>query len=183
MNKKGINECASPILNRCDHFCRDTLTSFKCECRPGFKLLDRYRCIDINECTEQPWLCSQLCENRIGSYMCKCGEGFEKSSNDSRYCKFAGEHMEPDLIYTSRYYLRNISLILGNANLIKQGFIKATGLSYDLAENNVFVFDAGTGELHKIRINTSLSNVAVSSEVKDFFQYSVISTLIDFCVD
>ena len=73
--------------------------------------------------------------------------------------------MEPDLIYSSRYYLRNISLVLGNANLIKQGFVKASGVSYDLVENSVFVFDGGSGELYKIRINTSLSNVAVSSEV------------------
>ena len=164
-DRLGINECASPILNRCDHFCRDTLTSFTCECRTGFKLIDRYRCIDINECVEQPWVCSQLCENRMGSYMCKCAEGYEKTSSDSRYCKIIGRHVEPDLVYSNRYYLRNISLTLNYANLIKAGFHEARGIGYDYLDGYFYVFDGGKGELYKIKLNTSLTNVAVSSEV------------------
>lgn len=163
---KGVNECASPILNKCDHYCRDTLTSFVCECRPGFKLIDRYKCVDINECVEQPWVCSQLCENRIGSYTCKCADNYEKTSADSRYCKYmVGPHMDPDLIYSNRYYLRNISIVSGYANLIKEGFSLARGFGYDFVEKNFYVFDSGVGELFRIKVNTSLANVAVKSEV------------------
>lgn len=141
------------------------MTNFKCECRNGFKLVDRFRCIDINECVEQPWMCSQLCENRIGSYICKCANNYEKSVSDSRYCKYIFEYMQADLVYTNRYYLRNISVISNTVNLIKQGFSLARGFGYDYFEKNFYVWDGGNGELYKIKINTSLPNVAIHSEV------------------
>lgn len=126
--------------------------------------------MDINECVEQPWVCSQVCENMIGSYACKCADGYEKSSSslpDSRHCKYTldGANVKPLLIYSSRYYLRTIALESGDANLIKSGFVKASGTAYDYVEQNVYVFDSGTGELHKIKINASLPNLAVTSEV------------------
>ncbi len=34
----GVNECASSILSGCEHGCVNTLTSFRCTCRPGYKL-------------------------------------------------------------------------------------------------------------------------------------------------
>lgn len=35
---QGVNECASPILNGCEQGCVNTLTSFRCTCRSGYKL-------------------------------------------------------------------------------------------------------------------------------------------------
>lgn len=163
--KKGVNECASPVLNRCDHFCRDTLTSFKCECRPGFKLIDGFRCIDINECVETPYVCTQLCENRPGSYTCKCADGYEKSNSDPRYCKVMGPKIEPDLLFSNSYYLRNISLLSNTYSLIKDGFSSATGFTYDYSQSKIYIFDSTNAQLIKLNLNTSLSNVLVSSEV------------------
>ena len=37
-SKSGINECASSVLSGCEHNCVNTLTSFKCTCRTGYKL-------------------------------------------------------------------------------------------------------------------------------------------------
>ena len=34
----GVNECASAVLSGCEHGCVNTLTSFRCTCRPGYKL-------------------------------------------------------------------------------------------------------------------------------------------------
>ncbi len=34
----GVNECASSILSGCEHGCVNTLTSFRCTCRTGYKL-------------------------------------------------------------------------------------------------------------------------------------------------
>ena len=34
----GVNECASAVLSGCEHSCINTLTSFRCACRPGYKL-------------------------------------------------------------------------------------------------------------------------------------------------
>lgn len=161
----GVNECASPILNRCDHFCRDTLTSYRCECRPGYKLVDRFRCIDINECVETPYVCTQLCENRPGSYNCKCADGYEKSSSDPRYCKIIGPKIEPDLLFTNNYYLRNISLINNNYYLIKEGFHEARGFAYDYNQTTIYLIDSYNHELVKLKLNTSLTNPVVNTEV------------------
>ena len=151
----GVNECASPILNRCDHTCVDTITSFKCECRRGYKLVDRYRCLDINECKETPWVCTQLCENRPGSYSCKCAEGYEKSSSDSRLCKKIGPKVEANLIFTNNYYLRNISLETNNYNLIRQGFSSARGVTYDYNQSTLYVLDGWKAQLLRIKMNLS----------------------------
>jgi Calcium-binding EGF domain. len=40
-----------------------------------FRLLeDGKACTDIDECIEQPGVCSQYCSNTPGSYYCKCDE-------------------------------------------------------------------------------------------------------------
>ena len=44
----GINECANATLNKCtpSNTCRNTVTSFRCECAPGFRLKDdKYTCV------------------------------------------------------------------------------------------------------------------------------------------
>ena len=74
-------------------------------------------------------------------------------------------HSQADLIYSNRYYLRNVSIVSNYANLIKEGFSLARGVGYDYLEQNFYVWDGGNGELYKIKINTSLTNVAVHHEV------------------
>ncbi|CAF0958417.1 unnamed protein product, partial [Brachionus calyciflorus] len=164
-NGCGVNECASPLLNRCQHICRDTLTSYKCECKPGFKLVDKYYCIDINECIETPYVCTQLCENTLGSYNCKCAQGYEKSQNDPRSCKITGEQIEPDLLFSNSYYLRNISLNTLSYNLIKEGFHSARGIAYDYNKSQLFVIDSDTRQLLRLNLNTSLTNSFISQDV------------------
>ena len=153
-----MNECVSPVLNRCDHTCLNTLTSFRCECRAGYKLVDRYRCVDIDECKGTPHVCTQLCENRPGSYSCKCATGYEKLTSDSRQCKLIGAQVEAHLLFTNNYYLRNISLQTSNYNLLKGGFQVARGLAYDYNQSFVYVMDAGSRELIRLKLNTSLNN-------------------------
>ena len=78
-----MNECASSILSGCEHGCVNTLTSFRCTCRSGYKLapnqkncwgkfssfqsLFKFHYLDINECVETPSVCQQLCENTPGN--------------------------------------------------------------------------------------------------------------------
>jgi hypothetical protein len=159
----GVNECISPVLNKCDHICRDTLTSFRCECRSGYKLINQYQCVDINECVEQPWVCSQLCENRPGSYTCKCVDGYEKPNamqEANPHCKIQGDQIEASLLFTNNYYLRNISLQTINYNLIKSGYQIARGLAYDYNQSTVYLIDAGSRQLVSIYLNTSAASVA-----------------------
>jgi low density lipoprotein-related protein 2 len=149
-----VNECASSILNRCEQTCVNTITSFRCECRNGFTLANQYMCRDINECVERPYVCTQLCENRPGTYACKCAQGYERNSLDSRLCKIIGERIEANLLFTNRYYLRNITLQTNNYNLIKDGFHDATGVAYDYNHSLLFVSDA-TGSIHRLKLNES----------------------------
>jgi low density lipoprotein-related protein 2 len=97
--------------------------------------------------------------------MCKCANGYEKSSADERYCKFVGPRIEPNLIYSNKYYLRNITLDNNYQNVIKDGFHLARGVAFDYSESAFYVMDAGVGEIVKLKLNTSLSTVLVSSEV------------------
>ena len=70
-----------PIISPCpeDSECEDTVGSFICICKQGYKF-DGKNCIDIDECTEETHSCSQtqICENSVGSFECSCSKGFEK---------------------------------------------------------------------------------------------------------
>ena len=63
-----IDECAtSDFKGDCDHICKNTLGSYKCECRDGYKLRARTKCFDINECEESAHQCQQHnCTNSDG---------------------------------------------------------------------------------------------------------------------
>ncbi|RNA22802.1 low-density lipo receptor-related 2, partial [Brachionus plicatilis] len=161
----GINECVSPILNRCQHICRDTLTSYECLCRPGFKIVNKFYCVDINECTETPYVCSQLCENTLGSYNCKCAPGYEKSSIGTTECKIIGPQIEANLLFSNSYYLRNLSLNTLNYNLIKDGFGLAKGIAYNYNESQIYLIDSYKRELIRLNLDTSLTNVVIGEDV------------------
>ncbi|XP_010221616.1 PREDICTED: signal peptide, CUB and EGF-like domain-containing protein 3, partial [Tinamus guttatus] len=72
---KDIDECR---LNNggCDHICRNTVGSFECSCRKGYKLLINERnCQDIDECSFDR-TCDHLCINTPGSFQCLCNKGY-----------------------------------------------------------------------------------------------------------
>lgn len=153
----GVNECGSPVLNRCTQICRDTLTGFKCECRAGFKLAvgSTTNCIDVDECKEMPYVCTQMCENRPGGYTCKCAQGYERSDHASNACKVIGPRQEAKLFFTNNYYLRSVSLESSNYELIRDGFHAARGLAYDYNASVVFVLDGASRQLIKIKLNSN----------------------------
>uniref|UniRef100_A0A672MQD3 Signal peptide, CUB and EGF-like domain-containing protein 2 n=1 Tax=Sinocyclocheilus grahami TaxID=75366 RepID=A0A672MQD3_SINGR len=60
----------------CDHYCRNTIGSFECNCRKGFKLLtDERSCQDIDECFFER-TCDHTCVNSPGSFQCVCNKGY-----------------------------------------------------------------------------------------------------------
>ncbi|KAL4622476.1 signal peptide, CUB and EGF-like domain-containing protein 3 isoform X2 [Arapaima gigas] len=70
-----IDECR--LTNGgCDHVCRNTVGSFECSCRKGYKLLTNERtCQDIDECSFER-TCDHSCINSPGSFQCFCHKGY-----------------------------------------------------------------------------------------------------------
>ncbi|XP_076114482.1 low-density lipoprotein receptor-like isoform X1 [Mytilus galloprovincialis] len=65
----------------CDHICNENGESKDlCSCRNGYKLEEKTRCVNIDECTviTAP-ICSQLCNDKQGTYECECIEGYNKT--------------------------------------------------------------------------------------------------------
>ncbi|KAJ8255708.1 hypothetical protein COCON_G00195720 [Conger conger] len=74
--EKDINECDKKN-GGCDHECNNTVGSYRCSCGPGYTLVDRHTCNDVNECVEDPGVCGTArCGNLVGSYECLCEEGY-----------------------------------------------------------------------------------------------------------
>ncbi|XP_078725598.1 uncharacterized protein LOC144942673 [Lampetra fluviatilis] len=60
--------------------CTNSPGSFNCSCFPGYR--NPPTCLDIDECAEQPNICSssQLCVNTLGSFKCNCKLGVSDGS-------------------------------------------------------------------------------------------------------
>jgi len=75
---KDIDECAvNGGTADCEQLCINTVGSYKCGCRDGFKLRNQRRCLDIDECAI-PKLnkCQHFCNNTIG----RCVETYSHPS-------------------------------------------------------------------------------------------------------
>lgn len=70
-----IDECATNQDN-CSQNCLNTIGSYKCSCRAGFRLVNNTECVDVDECQESLSTCTHTCINTIGSYSCSCYDGY-----------------------------------------------------------------------------------------------------------
>ncbi|XP_022918534.2 signal peptide, CUB and EGF-like domain-containing protein 3 [Onthophagus taurus] len=64
----------------CDHKCHH-FGMKPCSCMKGFRLVNRKKCVDINECLTNNGNCEIFCHNLPSSYYCSCKNGFQLSSN------------------------------------------------------------------------------------------------------
>ncbi|XP_024940882.1 low-density lipoprotein receptor-related protein 2 isoform X2 [Cephus cinctus] len=137
----NVDECAQVEMNQCGHRCVDTPTSFYCECNPGYKLLkDGKACADIDECIETPQVCSQQCENTPGSYYCKCNELYYDRAADEHTCK-RRDNIEPWLIFTNKYYVRNMTTDASQYSLMHQDLINVVALDADYVQEKLYFCD------------------------------------------
>ncbi|XP_053679237.1 low-density lipoprotein receptor-related protein 1 [Anopheles nili] len=129
-----INECEI-IPNLCAHKCEDRPVGYECVCKKGFRVNanDKHLCVDVDECTEQqPRPCSQTCMNTHGSYHCSCVKGFVLRDNDT--CRADGEQINaPKLIFSNRYYLREVDLS-GGMTILAHNLTNAITLDFDWLE-------------------------------------------------
>lgn len=87
---EDINECEFYKGQVCpvNAVCVNTVGSYMCDCKEGFKKQNPgdKTCIDIDECQDIQGLCSQRCINYWGSYRCACDSGYRLNSNN-RTCE------------------------------------------------------------------------------------------------
>lgn len=71
-NCGDIDECIKPNSCGANEICRNTVGSFKCDCRDGFKRQSN-QCVDVDECRENLHGCpdNTKCLNQLGSYKCE----------------------------------------------------------------------------------------------------------------
>ena len=73
-----MDECLDFNLHKCEHNCTNTAGSHECFCVPGYRLVNKTKCVDIDECEEGSHNChvNATCLNRIGSFLCSCNDGY-----------------------------------------------------------------------------------------------------------
>ena len=118
-------------------------------------MADGKACQDINECidmpTEKP--CSQDCVNVEGGFTCKCDADAYIKEGDGRTCKRV-DSMDPWIIFTNKYYLRNMSLDAAQYNLVIQNLRNVVALDYDYREEEIYFCDVSAKTIFKSRVGS-----------------------------
>ena len=169
----GKNECARVEDNGCGHNCIDTKEGFKCYCNPGYKLMDDGKaCQDIDECNEIQGACSQTCVNGLAGiskdlsnpsqgYSCKCDPKYYVREGDGKTCKRVDQRTEPSLIFTNKYYIRNISTSGQMMSLMHQNLKNVVSMDYDYTEQMIYFADVGAKTIFKSKIGDPESKTPV----------------------
>lgn len=112
---------------------------YKCSCFEGFEPLDGgLVCRDVDECkTKRP--CSQHCRNTYGSYACSCEKGYY-SIDGGVSCK-ANSTIPSTIIFSSRYYIRQINTNGFDNKLLVRNLTNAVALDFDWAEHCIYWSD------------------------------------------
>ena len=146
----NVDECLRTELNQCGHRCVNTPTSYYCECNPGYKLLDDGKaCADVDECIETPQVCSQQCENTPGGFYCKCNERWYERAADEHTCK-RRDNIEPWIIFTNKYYVRNMSTDATRYNLMHQDLVNVVALDADYATETLYFCDVTAKIIYRL---------------------------------
>ncbi|XP_077531619.1 vitellogenin receptor Yl-like [Haemaphysalis longicornis] len=133
-----VNECSR---KKCSQGCFVSSNGSTCYCNSGFRLLaDHVSCSDIDECTEQPHLCSHTCTNSPGSYKCSCLDGYQLA--DASFCR--ARDPEPLLLFSDSKQVRGIWLRSNRYFEVHPAEGQSVGVEFDSDQRRVFWTDVST---------------------------------------
>lgn len=145
----GMNEC---LKNNggCSQICIDMPIGFRCDCSPGYRLIDNRTCDDVDECLE-PGSCSQFCLNEKGTFKCSCAAGYLKDPRNHTRCKAAEGHAS--LLFTRRNDIRKVALDRQEMTDIVNNTKAATALDFVFRTGMIFWSDINEKKIYKAPID------------------------------
>ncbi|MCL4146719.1 UNVERIFIED_CONTAM: hypothetical protein GTU68_024148, partial [Idotea baltica] len=145
------------------HKCINTREGHECTCSKGYKLVGKYNCEDIDECTEVPGTCSQLCINIEGGFRCSCLNGYLKDPADITRCKAAEGDVY--LLFSHSYDIRSLRLRDRDMISIVKDTRSAIALDFLFEENLIMWSDKKDKKIYRASLtNTSSREILASSE-------------------
>lgn len=116
-------------------------------------MADGKACADIDECLETPGVCSQHCSNTPGGFYCKCDENYYERQNDEHTCK-RKDATAPWIIFTNKYYIRNMSIDGHQLNLMHQDLMNVVALDFDNRDGYMYFCDVTAKTIFRSRVAT-----------------------------
>ncbi|XP_020282634.1 very low-density lipoprotein receptor-like isoform X3 [Pseudomyrmex gracilis] len=145
----GVNECTKNN-GGCSQICVDLPIGYRCDCHPGYRLIDNRTCDDIDECLE-PGSCSQFCQNEKGGFKCSCASGYLKDPRNSTRCKAAEGHAS--LLFARRHDIRKVALDRQEMTAIVNNTKMATALDFVFRTGMIFWSDVSEKKIYKAPID------------------------------
>lgn len=116
--------------------------------------------MDIDECMI-PGSCSQECFNTPGSFNCKCEDKYYERIGNK--CKRI-DRIEPWIIFTNKYYVRNMSTDGKIYNVMHQELRNVVALDFDIKENMVYFADVSAKVIYRSKVDSNEKEVVIKHE-------------------